>query len=726
MLNILKNRIITGFAQCARIIGAVSVLGLGLLGAGSVQAAGLLSPKDGSPELILAEQHVSVVIENGFATTEIDQIFRNPYATDKDATYSFPVPKDAAVGEFTFWIDGVPVHAEVLEKKAARQLHEQQQQQGLDSALVEQDGHRTFDMEVSPVRANQDVRVRLVYLQQNPVDHSMGRYVYPLEDGGVDEEANKFWTRNEEVSDAFSFKLRLRSAYPVDAMRVTNGQGSISQIDSGEWELLIDSQSGSGAAVGAGLTNGEINYKELQSSDAISGSWNPNATASSVYSLNKDIVVYWRLNENLPGAVDLVTYKDENSSSGTFMLTLTPGIDLAPIVEGRDWVFVLDTSGSMNGKFNTLLDGLERSLRSLGETDRYQVVLFSDTAKSLSGDLTFATKENIDQTLNKLDRYEVGGGTNLYDGLRVAIENTDADRTSAIVLVTDGVANVGQTEMTEFLKLIEQKDVRVFTAVMGNNSNRPLLEGLTRHAEGFAVSVSNQDDMLGLMMQVVSKVTHEAMHNINISIDGVRTRDLTPDQYTRVYRGEQLIVMGKYSGAGEASVTLTADISGMTKQYKSVLNFPDVETDNPELERLWAFATIKDLLHQQDLFGETDDTRDGITGLALTHGLVTDYTSLIAVRESAFEAAGIDRANSERIIREREAREKRLSSSIGSNRQDNNNPAFSQNRPVASPLGGGSVGYTLFLMLLFLCVVRLAVNIYDALMRKRYGKTSEQ
>lgn len=706
LINIYKKQI---SAKIKAGLG-VTVAAFGLGVSPMISAAGLLTPSDGSPELILAEQHVTVVVENGFSVTEVDQIFRNPYSEDKDARYSFPVPEDAAVGEFTFWIDGKPIHAEVMEKKAARQLHEEQQQQGMESALVEQDEYRTFEMEVSPVRANQDVRIRLVYLQQNRVDHAMGRYVYPLEEGGVDVKAKNFWSRNETVKDAFSFQLRLRSSYPVDAMRVTNGQGTIQQLSEGEWEVSIDSQTGSGASAGTGLSDFEVQQRPDGNEGAIVTPRKPSNVVA--YTLDKDIVVYWRLNENLPAAVDLATYKQADSATGTFMLTLTPGIDLAPITEGRDWVFVLDTSGSMRGKFGILLEGVERSLKALNPADRFKIVLFSDTANSLSKTALPATQKNIQATMKTLNEFSIGGGTNLYAGLLTGIDNMDQDRTTAVVLVTDGVANVGVTEIEEILKVVEKADVRIFTAVLGNSANRPLLESLTKHAEGFAVSVSNDDDILGLMMQVVSKVTHEAMHNINISIDGIKTRELTSTEISRVYRGEQLIVMGKYSGDGTAMVHMKADISGETKHYKSELEFANESTDNPELERLWAFATIKSLQEEQDLLGETDDSRQGIIDLALKHGLVTNYTSLIAVKESAFEAAGVDLENSERINRERDARNLRAQGDIKSRQQDVQTPMFTQNRSYSTG-GAGSMGVVLLMVLLILGIVRLGLSVYD-------------
>ncbi|MFT4730688.1 MAG: Ca-activated chloride channel family protein [Granulosicoccus sp.] len=536
------------------------------------------------------------------------------------------------------------------------------------------------------------------------------RYVYPLEDGGVDVQASNFLSRNEIVTDAFTFQLRLRSSYPVDAMRVTNGQGTIQQLSEGEWEVLIDSQTGSGASVGSGLSDAEVQQK-LDENDGVIATQSTQHKPPSVvaYTLDKDIVVYWRLNENLPASVDLVTYKKADSASGTFMLTLTPGIDLAPITEGRDWVFVLDTSGSMRGKFGILLEGLDRSLTALSPAYRFKIVLFSNTANSLSKTALSATQKNIQATMKTLNEFSIGGGTNLYAGLRTGIDNMDQDRTTAVVLVTDGVANVGETEIKEFLKIIENADVRIFTAVLGNSANRPLLESLTKHAEGFAVSVSNDDDILGLMMQVVSKVTHEAMHNINISIDGIKTRDLTSTDISRVYRGEQLIVMAKYSGAGDAIVRMKADISGERKQYEAALKFANESTDNPGLERLWAFATIKSLQEEQGLMGETDDSRQGITDLALSHGLVTKYTSLIAVRESAFEAEGIDLENSARIIRERDARNLRAQANVKSRQQDVQTPIFTQNRSYAGS-GGGAFG---FVLLLVLGIVRLGLSVYD-------------
>ena len=88
---------------------------------GQSQAAGLLKPKTGDDSLISIKSHnVSVVINNGFARTEVDQIFINSGETDLEAIYSFPLPKEASLSELSLWINGQEVVGEVLEKAKAK------------------------------------------------------------------------------------------------------------------------------------------------------------------------------------------------------------------------------------------------------------------------------------------------------------------------------------------------------------------------------------------------------------------------------------------------------------------------------------------------------------------------------------------------------------------------------------------------------------------------------
>ncbi len=662
--------------------------GIGILYGSVAQAAGLLTPTDGSlPTLSIKEHHVKVIIEDGYAITRVEQVFHNPHARDLEAIYSFPVPEKGSVAEFTLWIDGKPVTGEVLEKQEARKVYEEEKAAGRDAGLTEKDSYKTFDVSVSPVRAGQDTRIRLVYLQPTHIDTGIGRYVYPLEEGGVDEQKLAFWTANNKVTKQFSFDLELKSAYPVDALRVPNEPAArIAQGANGEWKVHI------GNRPSATMVNTN-SAKGTQGEEIQTGS----QSGLPVYALDQDLVVYWRHKEGLPGSVDLITYKPDAAKRGTFMLVVTPGDDLKPIVQGKDWIFVLDISGLMRGKYATLADGVKRALKKMRPDDRFRIVLFNNAASELTSGYVNATPENIRHYADAVAAVTPNSGTNMFAGIAKGLKALEADRTSVIVLVTDGVANLGETEQRKFIELLKKKDVRLFTAVMGNSANRPLLDAMTKASHGFSVSVSNSDDIVGQILTMSSKVTHEALHGVKFKIKGVKTADLEPQQPGSLYRGQQLVMFGHYWGDGPAEVSLSGKVSGKPVNYRTNFNFPSSTQENPEIERLWTFAAIEGMMEEIDNFGEKPDIKQAVVDLGVEYSLVTDYTSMIVVREEVFAARGIKRLNRDRLQTEHAAQQVRAQRPAKSRRVDTAQPMYKKHRPGH---GGGAmdIGFLLLLM----------------------------
>ncbi|MCP4188941.1 MAG: VWA domain-containing protein [Gammaproteobacteria bacterium] len=664
-----------------RTITSISLLVIAqvLFFCGSSYAAGLLTPKDSQfGSLEIAKHNVEVVIESGYAITTVNQSFYNPHTQDLEAIYSFPVPEKGTVSEFTIWIDGKPVSGEVLEKKQARQIYETEKQAGRDAGLTEKNDYKTFDISVSPIRAGQETRIRFQYMQAAHVDTGMGRYVYPLEEGGVDEEKLAFWTANESVKEQFSFNMKLRSAYPVDALRMPNqAQALISQSGPGEWQVELGSAN-----------------QEIDEETGIPANVN-----QPVFTLDKDLVVYWRHKAGLPGSVDLTTYKAEGDTRGTFMLTITPGDDLKPVHEGSDWIFVLDISGSMAGKYDSLVQGVQQALGKMRAEDRFRIITFNDSASEVTRGYVNATPENITHYGNMVASVNPGGSTNLYSGLLKGLNHADADRTSAIVLVTDGVANVGETKQRKFIQLLEKKDIRLFTFMMGNSANRPLLNLIARKSNGFASSISNSDDIIGKILEASSKVSHQALHGVELSIDGARVSDITPKESGSLYRGQQLIVFGHYFGEGDAQVKLKGKISGEKKEYHTRVDFPALDEGHPELERLWAYVTIERLNEEIQDFGEDADIRQAITDIATEYSLVTDYTSMVVVKDEVFDTLGIKRNNKKRLEIEQSAQQKRTTQPAVSKRADSQQPMFNSNRPSHNS-GSGSMDAWLLLLVL--------------------------
>ncbi|MEQ8268573.1 MAG: VIT and VWA domain-containing protein [Parvibaculum sp.] len=597
-------------------------------------AAGLLTPAGSSTPLAIEDHHVDVLIEDGYATTTIEQTFRNPGTDDLEAVYAFPVPEHAAVGEFTYWIDGKPVTAEVLKKQEARALYESEKTANRETALAEQEDFRRFQMSVWPVRANSDVRIRMSYVQPAKLDAGVGRYVYPLEEGGTDDAGvASFWQMKDEVTGSFSFDMTLRTSYPVEALRLpAHPDAAITKGADGSWHVSI--ARGSNRAEEAGTA----------------------AAPVSAAALNEDVALYWRQTPGLPGSLEVLSHKATAEGRGTFMAVLTPGEDTNAITGGRDWTFVLDRSGSMDTKFATLKEGIGRTLKSLPQQDRFRIVFFDDSAMRMFNGFRSATSEEVEKTISELGNVHIGGGTNLYAGLKTGLDDLDADRPNGVVLITDGVANVGPHERQDFVDLASAQDVRLFTVVMGNSADRPMLEHLAAISGGTSMNVSNSDDITGRLMTAVARLSHHSLNDIDVKVDGVRVADVTPELKGGLFRGEQLVVFGHYWGSGKATFRVSGKVNGKEKIYEASLDMPETATLNPEIERLWAFSRIEDEMRQLAVIGEDADSEQSIADTAIEFGLLTPYTSMVVVREEVFAQQGIARTNQQRLETEADAR----------------------------------------------------------------------
>jgi Ca-activated chloride channel family protein len=615
------------------------------------QAAGILTPiGSGHQPIRIRDHHVNVVINNGFAMTEVHQTFYNANSEDLEAVYSFPLPKSASLSEVSIYVGEREIHGEVLEKQKARQIYAEEKSRGNKVGIAEKNEFYTFDFKIHPVPANDETKIRFLYYQPLNIDTGFGRYLYPLEDGGTDEVGMSFWTTNTKVENTFSLNLELKSAYPVQDVRVP-GFETAAQINS--------------------LAEDHYNV-QMQLTDM---------------SLNRDFIFYYRLQDELPGRIEVIPFRDDTAKPGTFMMVITPGVDLKPLANGADYCFVLDVSGSMQSKMGTFKRGVMKAMEKLKPGDRFRVVTFSSQAGELIPEWLPVSDASLIKAREMIESLSAGGSTNLYAGLSLALKNLDDDRVANIILVTDAVTNTGVVNPEEFYKLLQQVDVRIFGFLLGNSSNWPLMQTITQTTGGFYDTISNADDIMGKLLLAGSKINYEALLDAEVKISGVDVFDMTDDIFKKVYRGQQLVFFGKYDKGGNARVTLKANLTGEDKTYTTDFAFPDRDGNNPELERLWALAAIEKI-EALERIGTMpgSESEDAIKDLGLAYQIVTDYTSMVVLSNTAFADRGIERRNQTRIAQEQQARSQRSQQPVKNYRVDQKKPAFKFKVPN---LGGG-------------------------------------
>ncbi|MGF1531815.1 MAG: VIT domain-containing protein [Puniceicoccaceae bacterium] len=613
--------------------------------------AGTLTPINSAQKPIEIRSHdVEIIINNGFAKVQVSQIFYNPNPTDLEAVYAFPVPEDASLSEMSFASGETTLNGEVIAKEQADQIYEDEKSKGNQTGQGTQNNFQNFEFRVYPVQAQSEAHLKFVYYQPIELTANIGRLLYPLQEGGTDEAAIAFWTANTKVTNSFSARVELRSEYPIKDLRVPGFNGEFTQLDENRYQWL---------------------YQSLQGGD-----------------LDQDLVVYYRLEENTPGRVDLLTYRDPASDHGTFMLVITPGIDLKPLNAGADYLFVLDKSGSMGGKIATLADGVSRALDKLSDLDRFRIIVFDNRAFEITSSWVPATEANVKAWIERIRNVPASGGTNIYDGLSLALRRLDQDRVTNLLLVTDGVTNVGNLEPKHFDRLLRSHDLRFFGYLLGNSANWPLMRTLTEATDGKYRSVSTADDIFGVILEARDQITTEALLDVDLSIKGVKISDVSRNAWRKLYRGQQLVLIGHYRGHGDAKLDLGVRTSQGTQNYRTTVHFPQGDTTYPELERIWANARIQQIERQRDLgVMPEEEAKQGIQDLGIKYQIVTDETSILLLDDARFDQYQIERRNRDRTAIEHQAQNQRATQPVQPTRADREEPMFNFPAPHA---GGGS------------------------------------
>src|SRR3954465_369149 len=108
------------------------------------------------------------------------------------------------------------------------------------------------------------------------------------------------------------------------------------------------------------------------------------------------------------------------------------------------------------------------------------------------------------------------------------------------------------------------------------------------------------------------------MPDPDLTMAGEKAVARTDDGPTKIYRGQQLVIFGRYEKGGPADVTLAAKMTGQDATYKTRFDFPDVSTEYPELERMWAMAAIERVV-MKETAGVTspDDAKTAIRTLGI-------------------------------------------------------------------------------------------------------------
>ncbi len=553
-------------------------------------------------QMPLKSTSADVSISGVIADVKVTQVYKNAGKKPLEAIYVFPASTRAAVYGMKMTIGSRTIEAKIKKRDEARQEYEQARNQGKSASLLEQQRPNVFQMNVANIMPGDEIKVELKYTELIIPEDKVYEFVYPTVVGPrysnraeSSAPASEKWSQNpylrqgKSPSYTFGINVSLSAGLPIG--QVACSTHKIKTTFSGKSEARI----------------------ELDKSEAYGG--------------NRDYILRYRLDgDRIQSGLLLSEGKNENF----FLLMMQPPKRVTNAnIPGREYIFILDVSGSMHGfPLDTSKELMRNLIGNLRTTDKFNVMLFSGGSSVMAEESLSATPQNIARAINMIGNQQGGGSTEILPALKRALSLNRAKGFSrTVVIVTDGYVTVEE----EVFDLIRNNldDANMFAFGIGSGVNRHLIEGIAHVGMGEPFIVEKPQDAAGKAESLRKMIASPVLTGIKVKYEGFETYDVEPLSIPDVLSERPVIIFGKWRGRPKGAITLSG-ISGNGK-YSAALNVSQTTPDKSEaLKYLWARQRII-LLSDYNSLRQDDKRIREVTDLGLKYNLLTAYTSFVAV-----------------------------------------------------------------------------------------------
>jgi Ca-activated chloride channel family protein len=559
--------------------------------------------KPGVEALPLESTKADVHITGVIADVVVRQTYRNDGDQTISARYVFPASTRAAVYGMKMTIGTRVIEAKIKEREEARKEYEEAKASGKTASLLEQDRPNVFSMNVANILPKDRIEVELRYTELLVPTDGVYELVYPTVVGPryASETLAKNDATNQFVKSAYQHAGQ-DPTYAFD-INVSLAAGmKIQQLDSPSHAIK--------SSFAAGNTNATV------------------ALDHGAATGNKDFVLRYRLaGDDISQGLLMFPGAKENFFLMMVQPPRRPALEQIP---PREYVFIIDVSGSMSGfPLDTTKKLMRDLLAKLRPTDRFNVLLFAGGSSLFADKSVDADKDKIDDAIAFIDRETGGGGTELLPALQRAMKLPPVDKavSRTFVVVTDGYI-AEETAMFEHVRK-HLGEANVFAFGIGSAVNRFLIDGIAKAGQGEPFVVLDQSKAADAAAKFRAYVEQPVLTQVKVAFDGLDTYDVQPQVLPDVFANRPVVVFGKYRGTPSGKITLTG-VSGRGR-FVSTLDASTMKPDaaNRALSFLWARARISEL---SDFF-QGDANKAQVVKLGLEYNLLTKYTSFIAVQQ---------------------------------------------------------------------------------------------
>jgi Ca-activated chloride channel family protein len=547
----------------------------------------------------LLETKAKVDIAGVIAAIELTQVYKNEGKRTIEAVYCFPLGTKSAIHAMHMRIGDRIIEAKIEERAAAKRIYDQAKQDGKVASLLEQERPNVFQMKVANIMPGDRIEVQVNYTELLVPEKGTYEFVFPTVVGPrySDKKAENAkdhdkWLKTPYLHEgqqppyAFNINATLRTGIPLSSVWVPSHKVVVQkERDWAEIQLAPEENKGG----------------------------------------NKDFILRYTL-QGKRIQTGLLLYPGEEENF--FLLMLQPPIKVTPSsIPPREYVFIVDCSGSMNGfPLDVSKALIKKIIQNLRRKDYFNILFFAGGSEVLSPHPLRATQENKRVALAMLEGKQGGGGTQILPALQRALALEKKEGLSRIIVTaTDGYVAVEK----EAFDLIRENlnEANFFAFGIGSSVNRYLIEGMARAGRGEPFVVTNQGEATQAAQRFIEYIDAPLLTDIEFALQGFDAYDVEPPALPDLFAQRPLILFGKYRNADGKIMVKGKTVRG---DYKQVIPVSPQLADkhNEALRYLWARERIARL----DDYGKVGvDVKEEVTELGLRYHLMTQHTSFVAV-----------------------------------------------------------------------------------------------
>ena len=553
-------------------------------------------------------EHTDVVAQvlGPLVSVSVTQRFGNPLNEAAEIDYLFPLPHQAAIVDFELRVGERRIKGELQELEQAVTAYEQARQEGKRAGLLEQRRPNLFSIRIANVLPAENILATMRYQARLNYDDGDYEFLFPM---GITPKYHSS-DHSDGAGEAAGTDAPLAAPdEPIGPVEIT---------------LSVDAGAPAGDPTSPSHPIDLTRLDERRFTVRLAGQQIPDHDFVLRYPVTRDAVatMAW-------------------TGADYFMATVLPPVmDEEASTPPREFVFVLDRSGSMQGQpIAQARNALRACLRTLNQDDLFRILLFDHQLEWFRSEPSSVTQAEVDAADAYLARVNGRGGTKIVAALKAALTlPADPERMRYVVFMTDGAVSAEERALDEVRRDLGK--TRVFTFGIGPSVNRALLAKLASLGRGTAEFLQLNEDIEGAIIRFQDRVSFPVLTDLSLRWENGQAWDLHPARLPDLYVGQPLEIVGRVraqsGGTGRRPITLTVSGrragAGAGGAVEMQVALPAASQPEPALVRAWARAQVDDLLEGgASRARPVHQLRGEIIGLALEHGLVTPYTAFVAV-----------------------------------------------------------------------------------------------